>query len=332
MIIFIALFNSGCSWDAERENPLDPHSPYYSPSSGLAGRITNLSNIPRGISDVILTLDPGNISTLTDSNGYYSFSNIEPDNYSLNMYRPDLKSIDTTISIQPEIVDTLEFSMNFIPQVDTFSVTTLRIADGSSGDYQILFYCVVSDSDGAATLSDSADIYLKDDLYRIEYNDDIGNYSKLFIHSLNVSDIEIDDYTNEGVHFKTNDINNDTTVSEIKYIIRFITEGAAVFSPSFTEPPTSKKPQFVWFTSSSTFTLLYKLKLYTLPSEIIILEETLYDTSQAYIELPNGKAGYNYKSNSPNDSLAIGTYMWTMQFEDIIGNISRSEEVQFTID
>lgn len=333
LCVIIALY-SGCSLNADRENPLDPKSPFYKPTSGLTGRITSFGDNPKGLSNVQVLLNPGAIATVSDDNGYFSFTDLEPGLYDIILQREYLKSIDSTVNIPPENLITANFSMNFLPLVDSLSLFTLRTINISTefGEYEIFLNAVISDSDGTENLSDSAVVYWLNHADKVMFADDISQYSRLFTHIIDVEGTALNDYLGLSYYLQANDSAGDTVKSALVYVVRFIEEPMLAFTPSGIDT-TGGKPLFTWHDPTVAFDYKYRLKLYTYPSPVQIFEEVLYDTSEALVEVDiiTNTLGYIYKSFSPNDSLSLGQYMWTVQIEDLIGNISRSKQKIFEV-
>ena len=325
---------SGCSLDAERENPLDPNSPFYKSSSSLAGRITNVGDNPQGVADVQILLNPGNIAAVSNSDGSYSFSDLDPGEYTIHIQRQYLKSIDSTVNILVESSDTANFAMNFIPQLDSIWLYTLRTINVSSGlgEYEIFLNAVISDSDGTTNLNDTATVYWQGGSGKFVYYDDISIYSRLFIPIIDVEASALNDYLGINYSLQTYDLLGDSVKSGLIYVVRFIDEEMLTFSPNGIDT-TGGKPFFTWHQPAVPYEFRYVLKLYNYPSPVQIYEEVLYDTSDMIVEVDTllNTIGYIYKSYSPGESLDIGTYMWFMEIKDLIGNISRSREKIFEV-
>ncbi|NQS97579.1 MAG: carboxypeptidase regulatory-like domain-containing protein [candidate division Zixibacteria bacterium] len=330
MLILLVI---GCSFDAERDNSLDPNSSDYQPFVPLSGKVARInSNI--GIPDISLCLDPGSIRTLTDGDGCYAFQGVEIGDYTITLEHPEYKTMTDSLTILPGQDIVLNYQMDANPVIDSASVTSQTVVNNLlATDYDTRLYIYVNlyDPDGSSDLDDCQVLAFW------EGNTDTltQNIATVFDAILDTSDFPDNDIDNVlGIPFDIIMIDKyqDTTCApqvQLRRVIDFLIEHKDPDQVKATGN-VGGNPTFNWFpTQPLYFDYKYCFKIHYDDSEETLRYETvLYDTSEALVYDPAFNT-LNY--HLLEDTLNVNLYFWTVQLEDIYGNFTRSEESKFEV-
>ncbi len=141
----------GCS--PERDNPLDPKSPYFKPIGNVEGRVLNYDSEP--VDSALISTIPLKFSAYTDENGYWA---MDPDsgNWRFVASHPSKYQPDTSgwFRIKPgekKIIPT--FVLNRNPYFTDQKITTHWEDESAQGrGYYALIHFKVNDDDGTSDI------------------------------------------------------------------------------------------------------------------------------------------------------------------------------------
>ena len=332
IILIIAI--SGCSIDAERDNPLDPKGVNYNPIASLSGTIMRLnSNEP--IPGVSLYLSPGSFAAYTDEDGYYYLAGGLSGDFTLLITHPEYKDIETQVSLSSGSNTTADFKLDALPVFDSVSVTSQRIlVDDLEEDYDYFVHIHVSlrDPDGSSDIdSGRVECSYLDQVLEIE-NGSGSEYDTVLTEN-QFPDGEINNML--GIHFELIfiDKTDDTLTAppqEIQMVFDFSLDPVAPDQRYGTGSLQTGNPIFQWDIPDYNVLLehFYTLKVFRdngqLSYEKLIsegCENYTIDDSVFFVE----------KYELLDDTLSIGDYNWTLQLEDSFGNFTRSAATEFVI-
>ncbi|MFQ5584899.1 MAG: carboxypeptidase-like regulatory domain-containing protein, partial [Calditrichia bacterium] len=174
--LFITIVLSGCFSDAPRDNPFDPQN-----SNGgleLSGTVFTFYAPHQSIGNAMVSLLPGNIVTLTNSNGRFRFNDLKSGSYtlistadgfttdSLTMYLTVSTSQDIFLNALPyfkQIQLTTHHIARWFPPQDNYSLQIQVTADDNdgTGDIESLWYSIesISYSDTLQQISPGSDTF-----------------------------------------------------------------------------------------------------------------------------------------------------------------------------
>lgn len=322
----------GCSFDAERDNPLDPHSPDYQPEvppkATLKGKVTRLDTTI-ALPEVYIFLSPGSRGTTSGSDGTYMFSELDSGSFTLVLEHPDYQGIIDELELSSGDTLSRSYAMNAHPQFDSVSITSQRIRTqpySYEHYYQMLIFAQVSDPDGNSQLSDSAFVFWNNEVDTLIREGGTSNYIAILSENrFPGGDIE----NMLGVQFEitVSDIQGDTARFQFAQLARVI-ETQMVFDSPPPNSPFTEIPDFSWRVPQVVFDYKYRFKLFNEDTRQLLLEEVLYDTSQSVVyDSIAGLITYSIEEYT----LEVGNYYWTIQFEDVFGDFSRSTDLPFEI-
>jgi len=324
----------GCSFDADRDNPLDPKGNIYSPPASLSGKITRISTSDP-ISDVNLLLSPGSYASYTDQSGDYIIAADISGEYDLLITHPQYKDIETQINLVWGAGITADFSMDAVTTIDSVSVTSQRIEiddNEPTFEYLINVHVEISDADGSSDLdSSTVECSFLDQLIEIEN----GGGSE---YNLSLSDEMFpgNDIENMiGVEFDIRLIDKigDTLCAppqEIRMIFDFridprhpdTREGSGIIQHG--------NPTFDWEVPNHEIILehYYRIKIFR-DNDQLRYENLLSEGMENFTL--DDSSGFDATYDLLDDTLDVGIYYWTLQLEDAYGDFTRSAEIPFEI-
>jgi hypothetical protein len=329
-LIWLSIF-IGCSFDAQRDNPLDPDANGGNSYASLGGKVTRV-NTNIGIEGVSIFLNPGSMGTLSGVDGDYSFQNLSAGNYNITLQHPDYKEVSSAISLSSGQSLEKNFQMNAFPVFDSISVTSQKIVyDYMGGIYDafVYLYAKIHDIDGSSDL-DNCQL-----LSFWEGNIDtlLANSNFVFNTILDSSEFPNNDiYNILGImfNFRIIDKYGDSISSTPAQLRRIISYTMKPFSPDLTTPVLTGNPQFTWEIpdSSLIFDYRYRLKVFYSLSDSLRYEKVLYDSSQEITIVPIlNEVSYSLQ----DDTLEENYYYWTIQLEDLYGDFTLSDDLEFYI-
>ena len=309
----------GCSFDTERDNPLDPKSDDYSFNGSVRGYLTML-DMETPIKGALISLLPISECALSEEDGYYEINGLPDGNYTYEVKHPQYKTVSGVINIKSYSSKNIDFALNAHPVFDSVSVTsqTYRISISGNKYYRVFVYAEITDPDGVSDLKDLA---------LLEWNGNLDTLSKVSgteVYSLELGEESFPDSLIEnmlGINYfiKAVDIHGDTATSPPAQIARLIDNDVVPQSPYLTimEAQTNfiwhVKPIF-WFTNYK-----YRLQIFT-DGEDRLVYEKIVPIHDMYIEY----FLFDYFLESDD-------YYWVVILEDSYGNFSSSEHREFDV-
>lgn len=313
--VIFAILLAGCTKDAPRDNPLDPVN-----GIGLEGMVLKLSS-NQGIANAVLTLTPGNLVTITDNEGNFTFQDLDPGNYQLSCRAQGF--ISDSLSFELLQTDSIRFVLNALPTFLRTSVTTahiLRFAPPGEA-YSLTLTAEIDDPDDfdninqlSATIEDIGDI---DSLLEVP-----GSGGRLFTREINVEDLalfSLDQLAGKSFRFLISDTTSLVSISNDNYISRFIERIPVTTSPSDTN--VALPIVFRWNDPQQLFAFTYSIEILQFNED-----ETAFSTVDRIDEIPSHISSFAYNRAQPD-----GEYFWVLYIVDEFGNVSRSTPKPFIL-
>jgi hypothetical protein len=308
-----------CSFDAERENPFDPDSPHYSPGASVKGAVTRM-NSSTPIYEVSISIEPGSIEVASASDGSYQITGLEAGSYMFTLEHQQYALHTETIYIGPAQAVTKNFSLNAHPMFDSVSITSQRIQENAIQDhfYRLKIFCAVTDPDGQADLGDFAYALWSSGEEPLEKQAGTTQYSTE-LDSTHFPEFEVENMLGVTFTARVTDAQGDTVYSSPFQVPRIIDNNVNCLSPIGTT--SDRNPTFAWYVMPfiQFEGYSFRLKVYRRAEEQLRYETVLSDSSNII----------NYRVE--DDTLEVGDYYWHVQVEDIYGDYSRSERINFDI-
>ena len=324
---------SGCSVDAERDNPLDPKGDIYNPPASISGKVTRL-NTEDPIPGVVLFLSPGSFASYTDESGNYSIAADIAQVFDLLITHPQYKDIETQVELFRNSPVSADYKMDALTKIDSVLVTSQRIGIDDFGDtfeYLVNVEVEISDADGSSDLdSSTVECSFLEQLIEMEN----GGGSE-FILSISDEMFPGGDIENMiGVEFEIRliDKSGDTLTEpprEINAIFDFSLDPIEPGSNGVYGVVDNGNPTFDWTVTDYRIILDHYFRI-----------EVFRDNGQLRYERQLWEGVENFTVNAPlnhyyfdflDDTLDIGTYYWTIQLENAFGDFTRSAKILFDV-
>jgi hypothetical protein len=332
IIVSMMLLTISCTFNAERDNILDPQGSGFSSPASISGKVT-MKNGTTPIEGVVITTSPGNLAGTTDSNGHYNMNISEPATYQITLSHSGYKTTTYNIDIDFNTHTTHNFTMDAEVVFDSISVTSQYIANGGTAlpTKKAYVYVNMFDPDGSTDL-DSAKVsvlYLDQALNLT--NSSTSIYSN-FVSETSCPGYNIENILGVGFVIRVIDNQNDTTYSESTMMRRVLNFGISLYSPDPSQGRPAEggnHPNFQWYVPtiapSLYFNYSYRLTIYPKSEP----EQIRFETVLPVDSLVASYGKYSYILDS--DSLTEGNYYWTVQLEDEVMDITRSPKIEFEV-
>ena len=266
-------------------------------------------------------LQPGNLISLSGSNGNFSFPDVEAGTFRLLCMAPGFQSDSVLLDIVQGVEHT--FRLNALPVFDDIRLRTFRLSrffppeDAVWMDIQV----AVSDPDDAS------------DIRRVSYQiPDFGISDSLLplspmptqrVFSVQVEAgdlglVSLDQLIGKPIQFFADDLPGARVRSDNQFVIRLINYTPTVQFPK--GEALSGPFDFVWDVPAVTFKHTFRIEIRrpTIGSLSVLIDQIT--------EIPEGSTQLTY-----NNSLSAGQYFWYMYIVDEFGNESRSKENPFQV-
>jgi hypothetical protein len=310
--IFLFLLN--CSFDAPRDNPLDPNL-----GGNIWGRV--LSRNAYGIADVEISIPDADVITYTDTSGNFGLY-VLPEDSMYVFFTHDSYSPESAI-IAPKIseIDTIIVELNGLPYFIDCKVTTHYYDRNLPAGP--LYFCELSaitgDIDGDIDIeSVLVEIPALSYSQRLNYDPDI----QMFMHKLYADELPgmtLEALVGKQIFFEVIDKDNTVVRSSPYYISRIMYQSPDIIFPSGGLDILTVDTTFIWHKYDYGFGVYYH-------GEIVRI-------------ISGGPAGvaFEFEVLSQNDTtynvsvsvLDPGEYYWTLEVIDDFGNSARSKEERF---
>ena len=336
VISFFIIVNLGCEFNAVRDNPLDPEGEYYTPPRTVSGKITRQDG-STAIADVNIILTPGYCAGYTDNSGNYTIQCPSPGEYTMTISHSEYKSIVDDIYLPMTSGLVLNYSMNAIPVIDSFTVTTQRLRydiDDDLYDQRVHIFANIFDPDGSSQMDSSqVEVYYLDEVTGLtKVQDRIYEY---LLSESSFPEGDIQNLFNIPFYVRVIDKDGDTTYSNPVELDMFLN-----FSLDPQEPCIewgtgiingTEIPSFIWeFPDFDTyFVHRYILSVIKTSNQTEVFNKTLYDTTANFFV---DDTLYNIATfELIEDTLASGEYTWSVKLLNVSGDLTRSAIFSFEV-
>lgn len=332
-VLFLAVSIISCSFNAERDNILDPKRSGLQGPSSLSGTIFRKNGVTP-IEGAVVTLNPGNAGCISDANGFYRINIFEENEYEASITHPDYKLSDTTFFVEYGANIAHDFTLDAKIHFDSLSITSQRIVNLSSSVEKAYVYAKITDPDGSGDMANStvSVLYLEQEFSMTNVSLDV--WEKF----LNNTDFPSQSINNSmGVEYIVRVIDQfgDTTYSDVFLMRRILDFTVSIKEPDYgsTGAATTSKPKFVWRDPyiANPFYFDYKYIISVFPEddpfELRYQKEIPKDSLQTQLIVTE----LNYYYEMQDDSLDDDNYYWTAQIADDEGDFSRSARVLFIV-
>ena len=304
---------SRCSWDAPRDNPLDP-----SLGGNISGRVLTRRASP--IVAARVDIPGADRAAQTDSLGRFYLSGLPDESCWVFVSAGGYAAESACVGLEMGEIDTLVVYLNGLPSLQDCRVTTHVY--GRGWPPEPLQFCTLrataDDADGQADL-DSVWVEIPAIGYsqRLTYNSD----DKLFVQTIWAEDLPgraMDTLVGQEIRFNVVDLESTAATVVLDGITRIITELPEPAFPSGGLDTLSSDTVFSWYRFSRGYAVTYSGQVVRVqggsPAGVAAEFETadtawLFDPSQ----------------------LDSGDYYWTVEAIDGFGNSSRSAEELFHV-
>ncbi len=303
-----------CSWDAPRDNPLDPYL-----GGNIEGRI--LTRRATGICDAEVLVPAASRIVRTDSAGQFGFYALPEESLWVYFAADGYVAESTGIRLEKGRIDTLTQYLNGLPCLDDCRVTSHRY--GRNWPPDPLCFCRLSvlagDLDGEADV-ESVWVEIPDIGYahRLTYDPD----EQSFVHTIradSLPDRSLEALVGRDITFRVADRESATVESPACHLSRIIQHLPVPVFPAGGVDTLSTDTTFVWHRFNHGFRVRYH-------NEVVRIEG-------------GGPAGVaaEFETAGPADTtfrfdialLQPGDYYWTVEAIDTLGNSVRSREERF---
>jgi len=316
--ISVFLLLSSCLNDAPHDNPLDPRG-----SSGaslqLSGEVFTFYQPHAKVPGAMLTLQPGNHVTLSDTDGYYGFSGLVAGTYRLTCsaqgYAFDSLEITLTENTKKD------FYLDRLPYFNTITLSTHHVSRWFPVEdiYYLQIQSTVDDPDG---IGDVKTVYYEipewgfSDTLQATINAGVFG-RRVGVENLPVQNMQqlvgraFDFYVEDDPGFKG--------TSPGHYVSRIIEETPVLLYPTGLETVADSTINFQWQKMIVPYGFTFTLELQQNNLGVFSIIEEI-----------NGISGEatSYLYQTP---LAAGDYLWVIYMVDDFGNTSSSKEGAFRI-
>ena len=316
IILFSLLIIFGC--EAPRENPLDPSNPNNSKKGTIDGTVQSFSLPYKGISDVKVYWEAGDVFVKTDSFGGFTILNVEPVNGALIFEKQGYNS--DTVNVVWGNAKSLSYTVNLnqLPVLDSIAIYTSVINNFNqpSQNFELTITAKISDPD-----KDIDSVYVSNSFLNLNSGLEYNLTEKVYQTTLNIDSLGIPDLEQTiGLDFQINaiDLFGNTHVVGSSQVTRVIKNEVQLSQPAGNATVDSL-PVFRWQKFIAGYTYHYMLEAYTnelANAQLVFRVDNLPPDSLSYS---------TKKSLSPRD------YYWVVWAVDRFRNRSRSKPLVFIV-
>jgi hypothetical protein len=312
-VALAALLALRCSWDAPRDNPLDPTL-----GGNVRGRVLTRRATP--IAAARVELPAAGRAVETDSAGSFELRSLPEESTWVCVAAAGYVPDSTLVALAKGRIDTMTTYLNGLPFLQDCRLTTHVYA--RDWPTEPLEFCELSatagDADGDADLDSVwAEIPAISYTERLPYDPD----EKVFIQTLWADDLpgqSMETLVGREVRFNVADEEGAAATVTVAGITRIMTDLPEPVFPSGGQDTLSSDTVFIWYRFNHGYAVSYH-------SEVVRVE----GGSPAGIAAEFDAADTAYRLAST--SLDSGDYYWTVEAIDEFGNSSRSAEELFHV-
>jgi len=302
-----------CSWDAPRDNPLDPAL-----GGNISGRVLTRRATPIAAAKISVP-DAGRVIE-TDSSGGFELRGLPVESVWVFVTAQGYAAESTRLALVKGEIDTMTMYLDGLPFLQNCRVTTHVY--GRDWPPEPLKFCTLSatagDVDGAADVdSVMAQIPAIGYSQRLSYNPD----EQVFAQTLLAEDLpgqSLDTLVGQDVRFSVVDMESTVTSVTVPGITRIITDLPEPAFPTGGLDTLSQDTTFSWYRFDHGFGVTYY-------GELVRVESG----SPAGVAADFDATDTTWRFQS--SLLDPGDYYWTIEAIDGFGNSSRSAEELFHV-
>lgn len=320
--LLLLLLLISCAKNADRDNPLDSRSGDYETFGRVEGHVYTYYAPFQPITAALITLIPGNQTTISDQAGAFAFANVSPDSYFLTVDYPGYAPDTTEVVIQSNRTTSIQFNLDGLPLLDT-----LVLNSGFQHEHypfepvrMIDVIAKVYDPDGPADIVSVAVV-----IPEITFKDTLGVSLVIgtFQEKIEEKDLGIDHIEaliGLPVFVEITDKVGNRCRYGPKYLFRVIDHEPVIESPRGSAL-VGNQPILKWNALQLPFSFTFKVEIYAI-SEDQILYPAIYTFSEISSEISEFKLGTKLPSS---------LYLWFVSIIDQWGNWSRSKPATFQV-
>ncbi|MGH7492325.1 MAG: hypothetical protein ACREOO_08010 [bacterium] len=310
-----------CLGDVPHENPLDPGSELFVSTGSLRGQVTTFYQPYRPVRGVMLELWPSNLTTISDTAGFFAIRNAPAGEYLLYARHKNYAGDSTRVVIQQETPARVSFLLDALPQIRrvkgrTFHVNNLPPEDDV--DFA-LFEVVVDDPDGPA---DVASVLMQ--ISGINKIDTLRETSQAGVYNLELFGTDLGNgrlqsILGREISFTAVDRLGKRPEPEKLILFRIIDHAPEVSSPKDRTTADSTRPLLRWKPFSAAFAFSYSVRVERIVAGIpaLVWERNNIESALASVRVDKALANVEHR--------------WTVSVTDEFGNTSTSEPAAFLL-
>jgi len=308
---FAVVATLNCSWDAPRDNPLDP-----SLGGNISGRVKTRRATP--IANALVSLPSAGRVVETDSAGSFEFRGLDEESTWVFVTAGGYAAESACLALTKGEIDTMTAYLNGLPFLQDCRVAAHVY--GRGWPPEPLEFCTLTatagDVDGGSDV-DTVWVEIPAIGYsqKLSYNTD----EKLYARTLWAEDLPgqtLDALAGQEVRFNVVDLESTVTAVVVPGITRIITDLPEPAFPSGGIDTLSSDTAFHWYRFNHGYSVHYH-------GEVVRVEAGS----------PTGVAAEFETSDTTwlfdSALLQLGDYYWTIEAIDAFGNSSRSAEELF---
>jgi hypothetical protein len=264
-------------------------------------------------------LTPGDRISVTDQNGFYQLSQIQPGLYQLNVFADgfSINTAEVDVSSNTEV----NFALDSLPYLKNITITTSHITHWFPPDdiYLMQLETTGYDGDGGGDIKDIwyqiEQLNFSDTLQRTAPGSNIfrGQAAALDLPVFNLQEL-----IGKPFKFFIEDLPGYSTESSPHFISRIIEETPQLYSPVGLAVISSSQIVFKWQAITNIhFPFTHKIEIYSIGLGLKVDEIN---------NINSDLSDFTY-----NSTLSDGDYYWVLYIMDEFGNNSGSKEGSFRI-
>lgn len=316
-----AIFLWSCLGDVPHENPLDPESNLFVSTGILRGQVTTFYQPYRPVRGVMLELWPSNLSTLSDSAGFFTFRNAPVGEYLLYARHKDYAGDSTRVIIQQETPGRVNFLLDALPAIRRVSGRTTHLNNlppEENVDFAF-FEAEVNDPDG---LADIARVVMQ--IPGINKTDSLIETSQAGVYNLKLFGTELPSGRLHGILgreilFTAWDRLGKKSEPQKLILFRIIDQAPEIISPKDRAPADSTRPLLRWNPFNGAFAFTYGARVEKIVAGVPALAWDKYQIESGLTAVRVDKI------------LTKGEYRWVLSVTDEFGNTSISPPAAFLV-
>jgi len=300
-----------CSWDAPRDNPLDPTL-----GGNISGRV--LTRRASGIAGALVSLPGIGRFVETDADGEFELHELPEESAWVRISADGFASDSAQVALARGEIDTLTVYLNGLPYLQGCRITTHVY--GRGWPPEPLKFCTLTagagDIDGGTDVDSVwVEIPATGTLERLPYNSD----QKQYVQTVWASDLPgqlLDTLVGQRVRFNVADYQSAVVTCSLPGVTRIINELPEPHFPAGGADTLSGDTLFEWYRFNRGFSVRYH-------GQIVRIEGGTPAGIAAEFDTPDTVHLFN------SAQLDSGDYYWTIEAIDGFGNSSRSAEEVF---